>query len=341
MIKKTIVLIVVLLSTLFMNSCAVPVSVSFPIVDDSTEIVSTPTKTLIPTLTATQTPTPIPTETPTQTMTHTPTATYTPTTVPIFEGELPVEWDLNPIYVQKVEGEYEGIHLKVSFITDGSWGDYVKAITIKDEALLEVAARIIFRTWWCKGNNPRGWYDAHMPSTMRTSHFLDYWKKAQETGSVYDWQRVQLNNIWANDLNDGNGYTQEPYTFWPMYEGEAPYGVRSFDEIIFVFVRTSQVQNVTLLESSKIVADQLFSLGTNTFDDKIVIYLGIDLGLLERWEERDLTNEWGAVVAGLLDTTPFWLVFNENQTPFKVSIKGYDYIYNKVKLVCDFVLAER
>lgn len=324
---------------ILMNSCAVPVSVSVPIVDKPTEIVSTPTNTLILTLTATQTPTPIPTETPTPTMTHTPTATHTPTTVPIFDGELPVEWDLNPIYVQKVEGEYEGIHLKVSFITDGSWGDYVKAITIKDEALLEVAAKIIFRTWWCKGNNPRGWYDAHMPSTIRTSHFLDYWKKAQETGSVYDWQRVQLNNIWANDLNDGNGYTQEPYTFWPMYEGEAPYGVRSFDEVIFVFVRTSQVQNVTSIMSNQRYIDLGKSYGTNILDGNFIIYFGYDLGALEIIEEIS----WENSIASQFMMVSSWLVMNGNSIswlPGEGVLKGDDHVFNKVKLNSDVILFE-
>jgi len=101
---------------------------------------------------------------------------------------------------------------------------------------------------------------------------------------------VQLNNIWANDLNDGNGYTQEPYNFWPMYEGEAPYGVRSFDEVIFVFVRTSQVQNVTSLMSNQRSIDLGMSYGTNILDGNFIIYFGYDLGALERIEEISWEN---------------------------------------------------
>lgn len=80
--KKTILLKLILLAVLLMNSCAVPVSVSVPIVDEPTEIVLTPTEFSQPTETDVPTEIPLPTSTsapvPTETSTPVPTETLVP-----------------------------------------------------------------------------------------------------------------------------------------------------------------------------------------------------------------------------------------------------------------------
>ncbi len=276
---KTKTYIPFILTMLIMSSCAAPVSISDIVVENEmpTDTILKPTDTLEPTSTL------VPTDTETPVPTETPLSTLTPTLVPTFTSTpLSAEWDLHPIYTQTVEDNYRGVNLKVNFVTDGSWGHKIKSMTMSEDALLDTAARTIFRTWWCKGGiaNPNGcskereWLTAYIPSTIKSSGFLEYWETAQRTGSVSDWQKVQLKDIWVNDLSDGNGYVLEPYTLWPMYEGQTPPGVRAFNEITFVFVRSSEVVNVTRVTLNQKYIESNSVYGVNILDDNLVIYFG-------------------------------------------------------------------
>jgi hypothetical protein len=206
---------------------------------------------------------------------------------------------------------------------------------MREDALLDTAARTIFRTWWCKGGiaNPYGcskerqWLTAHMPSTIESSGFLKYWETAQRTGSVSDWQKVQLKDIWVNDLSDGNGYVLEPYTLWPMYEGQTPPGVRAFNEVTFVFVRTSQVVNITRVTLNQKYIELNYAFGVNILDNNLIIYLGAETDLLYEYP-------WKSNLASVMRQACGWLTLSSGSEEWQ-EVGGWIwsdwYVDSKVK----------
>lgn len=156
------------------------------------------------------------------------------------------EHDLNPNFTETVFQEFMGVEINSELTVDKSLDPMVQKVTIGDAAYTKFIARSIYKVWLKKGG-PNG----TGPGTETTfEEFMALWATAQKTNNPADWEKVQLKNIWANDLEDGNGYVQQPYTIWPMYTGEAPEGVRGIDKVSIVMVKRSKVKNITKLESS-------------------------------------------------------------------------------------------
>lgn len=235
-----------------------------------------PTSTLLPTFT--DTPTPLPSST------FTPTPTIEPPT-PTPTIERPVEWDLEPYIEKDIDVVWQGVRIKASVIIDSSLAYFIKNLEIKEERLAELVARYLFLVWygrqnpwagWCS-NNRITWGVWHFwVSSLRApvlkripiEPFMEDWAEAQLTGAASDWRNVQLNNIWANDLSDGNGYIQKPYNLWPMFQGDPPYGVKAIDSVTIVFI---DLETSTNLPKSTVG----YSYGTNLDGNNLFLYLGI------------------------------------------------------------------
>lgn len=186
-IKKIYFLAVLLI--MIMSSCATPVEI--PIA----EVTSTPTVILIPSATPTSTLEPTPTLTVTPTPYPTPTLVLAPT---------PVEWELVPYSEKVVQYEWKGVLLKARLIIDESMSSKIESIDISDDLLAEVVARWMFLVWRHR-NGHSSWND---DGPYEIDEYMEMWAKAQDSGLESDWRKVQVNDIWANDLTDGDGYVQ-------------------------------------------------------------------------------------------------------------------------------------
>jgi len=181
------------------------------------------------------------------------------------------EHDLNPAYTETVLREFMGVKINAELITDQSLDPEVTKVTVSEKAYTEFIARIIFKVWWKKGEMTH----SGIATEEDFKVFMELWQKAQESNDPTNWQKVQINNIWANDLNDGNGYIQKPYTIWPMYEGEAPEGVRGIDKIAVALVNGRRVKNLTLFDENPYD----IGLGTNLDGKTLFMYGGLANGV--------------------------------------------------------------
>jgi hypothetical protein len=276
--KKAILSFVVIL--VLLNGCGcVATKTDVPGVVYTNTSVPTSTSTPLPTSTYTPSPTntPVPTatDTPTPTITHTPT--NTPTPIPT---EPPVEWDLDPSYVQTIVTEYMGVKLNLELITDSSLSSDITKIRLEDgfeHFLARAIAGDIFWLWWAKGPEPHS-FDPHTFDITEFDDefvsFMSLWEKAQETNDPEDWEKVQINRIRANDLNDGNGYQMNPYNLWMMYEGETPEGITGIKTFSIAYVYTTEVNNIQPVWVSSYVGEFIKGYGMNIDKDKLIIYIG-------------------------------------------------------------------
>lgn len=263
--RKIIFLFMV--SVLLVNGCGLVVmEPSAPTVEKQPTYA--PTSTLIPTLTPIELPTLTPTNTPEPTDIPTPTLTPTPTTVPTPK---PVEWDVDPYIVKEIEGEYRGVTIKGRFIVDRSLEDIVESVEINDNVFAEMIAKMLATLWYAREKSEP--YRLAKPPEL--NDWIDLWAKAQETGSEYYWSQVQLNNIWANDLNDGNGYSEKSYNFWPMYEGTTTYGVVGIDKITIVILDVTKTGAFNFDTFPGSIKTKLIG-GTNLDNQNLIIYVGRD-----------------------------------------------------------------
>jgi hypothetical protein len=232
----------------------------FTATEDVSENTSTPS---IPAETATPTEESI-VDTPTLTIVPTETLVPTPTLV------MGVESEIDPYIVREIEGEYKGIKIKARIIIDRSLEYMVESFEVRNESYyVQVLAEILGKVWYIIEYQDRDPH-AHYVTIRQTGQYFPLWQKAQETGNESDWRKVQLNDIWANDLNDGNGYIQKPYNFWPMYEGEVPEGVKAFNRITVVIINQSNSDITNLRRSTKTGA------ATHIDGNDLVIYSGVD-----------------------------------------------------------------
>jgi hypothetical protein len=134
------------------------------------------------------------------------------------------------------------VKIKARVLVDSSLEDQIESIDISDELFAEIIARTIWLVWYARQGNT-DWYIA---KPVVVHPFMEMWAKAQNTGDYSDWRKFQLNDIWANDLTDGDGYVQESYDFWPMYEAETPDGVTAVKRITLVLLRTPSTENISL-----------------------------------------------------------------------------------------------
>ncbi len=279
---------------------------------------STKTATSISTLTPTETLTP--TSTFTSTVVPTPTNTPTPTEI------LPVEWDLDPYIEKTIEQEWEGVMINARVLVDSSLEDQIESIDISDELFAEIIARTIWLVWYARQGNT-DWYIA---KPVGVHPFMEMWAKAQETGDYADWRKVQLDDVWANDLTDGDGYVQEPYNFWPMYEGETPYGVTAVNRITLVLLNAANVKNITKYSSSSLDPEVMAAgWGSNLNNGDLLMYLGSSY-------EPTLYSSYPtvssfSVLCLELTAGSRWLILNTGSSNIPFDISTDMYMYNKLK----------
>lgn len=271
--KKRLVLSFTAICLLF-NGC---ISIVEPIVptdteqpDTATEIAKVdtntpnpPEETVTPTLVPTITNTPLPTIDK-----HPPTPTV----------ERPVEWDIDPYIEYEFEGEYKGVKIKGSVIIDRSLEWLVEGVYVNKNLFSEMIAKSLAYVWYSRRNNYYVYEQYILFPTDEMDEWFELWATAQETGSEYYWRQVQLDNMWANDLNDGDGYVQKQYAFWPMYEGPTPYGVTAINKISVMLFDTpkSDIHNATT--GPAWVSGGRFY-GVNLDNNNFIFYSGTDMDL--------------------------------------------------------------
>ena len=248
---------------------------------------------------------PTPTNSPTlkPTPTHivmTPTITATP--FPIFTSTPEItkinEKELDPAYTETVSQKYMGVQINAELITDKSVDPIIKKVTVPPSTYAEFIARSMFKVWWIKSpSSPKG------PSTEKDfTNFMALWSKAQETNNPSDWAKIQLDNIWANDLNDGNGYVQKPYSVWPMFTGQAPDGVKGISNISIALVSNTQFKDITVMNNELNTA-----YGTNLNSTDLLLYAGSDVFSINADNPARLSGS----VSGNVASAMYWLITNK------------------------------
>ena len=237
-----------------------------------------PTETPVPT----STPTPLPTETNTPSPTDTPLPTIvkhrpTPTV------ERSVEWDINPFFEKRIDTEWKGVRIKASILIDESLKDELESIEMFDDLLAEIVARTIFVAWYSQHSSVV-WnaYYSSAPGNRWLVYddnefysYMDLWSQAQKSGEEIDWRKVQINNIWANDLSDGKGYYPQPYNFWPMYEGEdVPENVKAMQRFTYAFTGHDASKNLTMVRRAPSTKAVPSGYGKNFSDGEFLFILG-------------------------------------------------------------------
>jgi hypothetical protein len=212
------------------------------------------------------------------------------------------EHDLEPAYVQEVSREFMGVHINAELITDKSLDPVIRKVTVGESAYAEFIARTVFKVWWSKGEVKH----SGTPTEKDFKDFMALWAKAQQSGLPEDWQKVQVNDIWANDLEDGNGYVQKPYKIWFMYDGQTPEGVRGISNLSIALVFSNRVDNITRFKNE----EYRQGLGTNINNNFLFVYVGIfQMGVYG----KDTTS-------GAISRAPTWLIRN---TGDNFSVSGY------------------
>lgn len=213
-----------------------------------------------------------------------------------------MEKDLNPSYVQRIDWEYMGVRIKAELITDSSVKSGFTAVTVPNATYAEFIARVVFRAWWRKGS------EKHLVAYTEEDfqNFMALWATAQKSGNIEDWEKIQLNNIYANDLNDGKGYIPKAYNIWPMYEGSRPLRAIGVSIISFVVVDTSSMVNVD--QQSDINGTSYdIGYGTNLDSGNLLVYSGTDSYLTAK--RYDLAR----IADGMLSTSAQWLIDNSGK----------------------------
>jgi len=326
--KKLRVFVSVVLVLCFLVGCTQSLTSNVEL-DKATEIyperLKTETVKASSTKTATSTLTPTKVSTPTNT--STPTVVPTPTDTPTPTEILPVEWDLDPYIEKAIEQEWEGVKIKARLLVDSSLEDEIESVDMSDELFAEIIARTIWLVWYARQGNT-DWYVAK-PAEVHP--FMEMWAKAQKTGNYSDWRRVQLDDIWANDLTDGDGYVQESYDFWPMYEGETPYGVTAVNRITLVLLNASDIKNIkniTRYSLSSLDPEVMSSgWGSNLNNGDLLIYLGHSYEPTI-YSHPDITSF--SVLCLELTAGSTWLILNTGSSDIPFDISADTYIYNKL-----------
>lgn len=239
-----------------------------------------PTETIIPTPTFTPEPT--------YTSTSEPTPTVEPTKVLIDEHDMEIH------YEDRMENqEFMGVKFNGSVIVDKSMSRQIDKVTIEDNVHAEFLARTIFGVWWDKGNVDH----EGLPTEDDFKAFMAQWAKAQQTNDPKDWEAVQF-TIWANNLEDGDGYVQEPTLVWPMVGEETTVseGVLGMKEFNNVLVGNNRrIKNISDWGNTLGT-----SMGTNFDTSKLYIYF------------RGTQVSPGSI-ASALSATRWWLKLNNGK----------------------------
>jgi len=214
-----------------------------------------------------------------------------------------LEEDLEPSYVQETNWEYQGVRIKANLVTDSSLNSGFTKVTVPNASYAEFIARTIFRVWWKKGPEKH----TSIYNEEDFLYFMSLWSIAQKSGKVEDWEKIQLNNIWANDLTDGNGYVPKSYNIWPMYEGNRPLKAVGVSLISLVLVDTSSVKNIDLQSDITGISYDI-GWGTNLdlSTNNLMIYFGTDTFIT--YKQRG--HEGKYIVDPMLSCASDWLIEN-------------------------------
>lgn len=213
----------------------------------------------------------------------------------------PVEWDLNPTYEKHINVEYAGVEIKAGLIIDASVSSVIDNLEIPDVVLAEIIAKTVY-SFWMRRHYPEtdtwsSWRKDQYDFLFSFDQFMKAWSEAQESGESADWRKVQLYNIWANDMTDGDGYVPKRYVIWPMYDGETPQGLMALKEITLVWVVPSKVQNIYLDRYLDPKMDP--GRGYNLNDGNLLIYYG------HSFQEADCNGLWSMLYASCVKETLF------------------------------------
>lgn len=173
------------------------------------------------------------------------------------------EKTLDPISTFSISEEYLGVKINANLIVDRTISDSISSVSFYDKSkYAEYVARTVFSAWWSRGNV------SHSAAATENDfeEFMVLWARAQDTNQKLDWEKVQLNNVWANNLDDGAGYVQKKYTIWPMYFGEPIGGITGIRRLDNVFLSDETYNTVYW------VADLYKGIGTNVSQDNLLIY---------------------------------------------------------------------
>lgn len=337
--KKRLILLFMVIC-LVTSACASGIIVADPIA---------PTDTKQPEFTATNTvqvststPT-VPIETPTPTQepvidTPTPTIVPTETLVPTPTEILPVEWDVDPYIIKEIEGVYRGVTIKGRFIVDKSLEDIVESVEINDNVFAEMIAKSLATVWYAREKSEP--YQLAKPPEL--NNWIDMWAKAQETGSEYYWSQIQLNSIWANDLNDGNDYSEKSYNFWPMYEGTTPYGVVGIDKITIVILDVAKSSAYNFDTFSRSVTKSRLVGGSNLDNQDLIIYLGRDtkasVASILEWGKYEYTQKTATQYAVQLNLAPIseFLIYNDADVVFEQETGVSESLWGLIKMAVKY-----
>lgn len=286
------------LPSIFCVICLLLSSCISPIIPEAT---NTPTSTDQLALELRQTPSASPTSTPPATPQPEPTINFKatkftePTLIP------PIEWDLNPTFVKRIQVEYAGVEIKAGLLIDESVSAVIEDLEMPDVVFAEIIAKTIY-SFWMRRHYPEtdtwsSWQKDQYDYLFSFDQFMKAWSEAQESGESSDWRKVQLYNVWANDMTDGDGYLPGRCLFWPLYEGEPPEGVTALKEITLVWVVPSKVQNLYL--DRYLDAEMDAGRGYNLNDGNLLIYYG------HSFREADCNEMWSMSYASCVNETLF------------------------------------
>lgn len=170
------------------------------------------------------------------------------------------EWDIDPFFEKRIDLEWNDVHIKASFFVDKSFEKIIKSVSLPDHFLADFIQRSLFIVWYSRlhqlslrTQQSIEDYNAELTDfglrEKEFATFLELWSKAQQSGEESDWRRVELRNVKANDLADGEDYAQKNYTFWPMYEGPTPEGVTAMNRFSIVITEPSATTNIARVSS--------------------------------------------------------------------------------------------
>lgn len=290
---------------------------------------NTPTQNAELEFTQEQTPTSTPQPTPTLTATSQPEPTINFKATKISEPTLipPVEWDLNPTFEKHIKVAYAGVEIKAGLMIDSSVSSVIESLEIPDVVLAEIIAKTIY-SFWMRRHYPEtdtwsSWRKDQYDYLFSFDQYMEAWSKAQESGAASDWRKIQLYNVWANDMTDGNGYVPGRYLFWPMYDGETPEGITALKEITLAWVVPSKVENLYL--DRYLNPEKDAGRGYNLNDGNLLIYYG------HSFQEEDCNELWTMSHASCIKETIFldigwgayFLTNNYGGKPQKCYLTGY------------------
>lgn len=169
---------------------------------------------------------------------------------------------------------------------------------MNDRAYAEFIARSVFKVWWTKGNEKQ----SGSPKEEDFKNFMTLWSTAQNSGLEEGWRKVQVNEVWANDVQT-EGYDQDPYTMWFGYEGDdAPQDVKPISKFSIAIVKANKMKNITMFSNN----EHNEGAGTNLDERSLVISYGAT-GLIFSVKDPEI-QKFG--IAGHLSDTSWWLKIN-------------------------------